>query len=69
MLLKLLKLSYLARINSYIFILYFCFLGISFADANCDLSIKNNSFYEISYIEINIADKKKMAKKFSQAFE
>lgn len=66
MLLKFLKLSYLARINSYIFIFYFCFLGIPFADSNCDLSIKNNSFYEISYIEINIADKRKWQKNLAK---
>ena len=66
MLLKLLKLSYLARVNSYIFIFYFCFLGISFADANCDLNIKNNSFYEISYIEINITDKRKWQKNLAK---
>ena len=60
------KLNYLIRINSYIFIFYCFFLSTSYAVSDCSINVQNNSFYEISYIEVNIADKKKWQKNLAK---
>ena len=60
------KLNSLIRFNLYIIICYFFLLSITFANSNCSLNVTNNSFYELSHIEINVLNKKKWQKNLAQ---
>ena len=63
---NILKLNYLTKIYSYIFILYCCFISTSIAYANCSINFNDKAIDELSYIEINISNKKKWQKNLAK---
>ena len=61
-----LKLNYLTKIYSYIFILYCCLASASIAYANCSIDSNDKVFEQLSYIDINISNKKKWQKNLAK---
>ena len=60
------KLNYLTKIYSYIFILYCCLASASIAYANCSIDSNDKVFEQLSYIDINISNKKKWQKNLAK---
>lgn len=61
-----LKLNYLTKIYSLILILSCCLISTSIAYANCSINFDNNSIDELSFIDINISNKKKWQKNLAK---
>ena len=64
--LSLLKLNYLTKIYSYLFIISCCLFLTSKVYANCSIILKDSSFKDLSYIEINISNKKRWQKNLAR---
>ena len=60
------KLNYLTKIYSYLFIISCCLFLTSKVYANCSIILKDSSFKDLSYIEINISNKKRWQKNLAR---